>query len=176
MCYNILQTILRKGKVMSMRKGIAVILILAAFLCCGCKKEAEPRMLPQKGDFSVTLPEGYFLGNIQEDSCLIFNEEGIAVGGIRLADLLPKELTTDGPAVPRYLDSLIPGSEYFCWLGSDKDNPIQYVSHQFTDPDTKERRIISRTLYVKDGIVYDLYLDTLLVSDNEISKIRTIVE
>lgn len=159
-----------------MRKKILMIFLVVAVFCCGCQKKSEPRVLPEKGDFSFVLPEGYFIGEMEDRSCLIFNEEGIAIGGIRLADLLPKELAADGSAVPQYLDSLVPGSEYFAWLGSDKDNPVQYVTHQFTDPDTQERRIISRMLFVRDGIVYDLYLDTALVSDEEISQIRTLAE
>ena len=159
-----------------MRKKILFFLIAVAIICCGCQKEAGPRVLPEKGEFSFLMPEGYFIGEVQDPSCLIFNEEGIAVGGIRLADLLPKELVSDGPAVPQYLESLAPGSEYFIWLGSDKKDPVQYVTHQFTDPETQERRIISRTLFVKDGIVYDLYLDTALVSDDDISRINAIME
>lgn len=159
-----------------MRKKILFFLIAAAIICCGCQKEAGARVLPEKGEFSFLMPEGYFIGEVQDTSCLIFNEEGIAVGGIRLADVLPKELASDGPAVPQYLESLAPGSEYFAWLGSDKKDHVQYVTHQFTDPETQERRIISRTLFVKDGIVYDLYLDTALVSDDDISRINAIME
>lgn len=159
-----------------MRKWFAALLAMIAVFSCACARTSEPRVLPEKGEFSFALPAGYTYGDIQDTACVIYNGSGTAVGGIRLADLLPKELKTDNPAVPQYLDSLIPGCEFFIWLGDDPKNPVQYVSQQFTDTETQERRAIYRILFVRDDIVYDLHLNPEVIAEEEIAKFHPIAE
>jgi len=160
-----------------MRRTIAAIFLILATFICGCGKNAQPRVLPEKGDFSFILPEGYSLDDISDTECTIINEGGTAVGGIRLADILPKELADKkSTALPRYLDSRVPGCEFFSWVGSDPKNPVHYVTQQFSDPETQERRAIYRLIFVKNDIVYDLYLDTALISDDEIERFHSVAE
>ena len=155
-----------------MRKVLSIMLIVLALLSCGCER-SEP--VPEKGDFSFTLPEGYSIGQITDKDCVITGKEGTAIGGIRLAEMtLRDHRDSDGPAIPRYLDGLVEGCEFFSWVEGDKKAPVRFITQQFTDPDTRERRILYRILFIKDGGVYDMWFDTGLISEDEIQRFHPI--
>ena len=157
-----------------MQKNLVWLLFCLAVFCCGCAK-AEP--IPEKGDFSFVLPEGYSISDVTDKDCIILNEQEAAIGGIRLAEMTVKDyLDSDGPAIPRYLDDLIEGCEFFSWVGGDKKAPVRYITQQFNDPDTQERRVFYRILFIKDGGVYDMWFDTALISDEQIGNFHHIPE
>lgn len=160
-----------------MKKSIPYLLLICAILLCGCAKKEAPRVLPEKGDFSFSLPEWYTLADVQDTCCLIQTENGLTVGGIRLADILPKELEdSESPAVYQYLDSIVPGCEFFSWVGENEENRVYQITMQFSDPDYKDKRVFVRYIFQKADIVYDMWFDTNYISDEQIAKFSSIVE
>ena len=156
---------------------LSILLILTAVLLLGCQEQP----IPEKGDFTFSLPEGYSLSNITDKNCDILREDGTVVGGIILTEISQKDMKkdSDSPAIPRYLDSVAGPenmSEYFCWLGDEPDYPTLYMSHYVTNLETKEKTEYKRLIFVRDGGVYDLWLDPQIMDENHISDFNSIVE
>jgi len=147
-----------------MRKIYPVLMLLLVLLV-GCGKET----IPERGDFSFTLPQGYSISQVTDISCTILDPEGAAVGGINLTDIRPSELKNKrSTALPRYLNETAEGCEFFSWVGDDPQNPVHYVSQYVTDAQTGEKLEFYRLLFVKNGGVYDLWLDLSAILDTSV--------
>lgn len=154
-------------------KLVLSILLLSAMIS-GCQKNDN---VPEKGDFTYDLPEGFVISDVTEKDCAIVDSDGVTVGGMILTDLKGKDLTdADSVALPQYLEDIAEGSEYFSWTGGDDAHPIHYLTQYFTDPDTQEKREYYRVFFVKDSGVYDMWFDTALMDEDTISKFLPIAE
>lgn len=159
------------------RRKIFIPFLLLAVLLLGCEKET----IPEKGDFSVSLPEGYSISNVTDKTCDILRSDGALVGGMVLTDILPSDLQrdSDSPAIARYLDSvagLENMSEYFSWLGEEPDYPTLYMDHYITNSETQEKTTYKRVIFVRDGGVYDLWFDLQVMDEEEVPDFYSIVE
>ena len=140
----------------------AVILLIGVLTGCGAgtasPETTEPAAVAGKFDFP--LPQGYVMENVTDRDCSIVDTNGTAVGGITLTDLEEGDLTEEfGNGVILYLESIAEGSEYFAWKGEDEDSPVLYMTHYAPVPDSQEKKTYKRVLFVRDGGVYDLWLD-----------------
>ena len=159
------------------RRKIFIPFLLLAVLLLGCGKET----IPEKGDFSVSLPEGYSISNVTDKSCDILRSDGALVGGMVLTEIAPEDMKrdSDSPAIPRYLDSvagLENMSEYFSWLGEEPDYPTLYMDHYITNSETQEKTTYKRVIFVRDGGVYDLWFDLQVMDEEEVPDFYSIVE
>lgn len=74
-----------------MKHSVARILILLLFsvMIAGC---GDKTVIPKKGDFSFSVPEGYSIENITDTQCDILQDNGSVIGGIAITDLKLKDL------------------------------------------------------------------------------------
>lgn len=140
---------------------------------------------PKDYDFDFGVPEGFTLGTPEGDSCPIF-WDGVVVGGFRgteltermlqeddgtlnINDYLPEDKITYAEdsaaefAVTRFLSQGLPettGYEYILMYAEDSSGgPAVSVSWKETDYETGDVKESSHTLFRKNGITYDLWLD-----------------
>ena len=154
-------------------KLILVFLVLAMVIS-GCNSREKA---PEAGDFSFELPEGFTISDVTDMTCTVRDGEGTVVSTIRLADITPSQLWDDDDgALPRYLNKVAYGCEYFGWKGGDEAHPLHYITLYFPDPDTLERRESYRVLFVKDGGVYDMWLDRKKLDADTVTAFEAIAE
>ena len=153
-------------------KLILVFLVLAMVIS-GCNSREKA---PEAGDFSFELPEGFTISDVTDMTCTVRDGEGTVVSTIRLTDITPSQLWDDDGALPRYLNKVAYGCEYFGWKGGDEAHPLHYIKLYFPDPDTLERRESYRVLFVKDGGVYDIWLDRKKLDADTITAFEAVAE
>ena len=151
---------------------IAAILMLALAIS-GCAFREE---VPEAGNFSFELPEGFTISDVTDMTCTVLDGDGTVVSTIRLTDITPSQLWYDDGALPRYLNKVAYGCEYFGWKGGDEAHPLHYITLYFPDPDTLERRESYRVLFVKDGGVYDMWLDRKKLDADTVTAFEAIAE
>ena len=151
---------------------IAAILMLALAIS-GCAFREE---VPEAGNFSFELPEGFTISDVTDMTCTVRDGEGTVVSTIRLTDITPSQLWDDDGALPRYLNKVAYGCEYFGWKGGDEAQPLHYITLYFPDPDTLERRESYRVLFVKDGGVYDMWLDREKLDAQTVTAFEAVAE
>ena len=102
-------------------KWILVFLMLAlAVSGCGSREA-----VPEVGDFSFELPEGFTISDVTDTSCTVLDGECAVVSTIRLTDITPSQLwDDDDSALPRYFNKVAYGCEYFGWKGGDEAHPL----------------------------------------------------
>ena len=154
-------------------KWILVFLVLAlAVSGCGSREK-----VPEVGDFSFELPEGFTISDVTDMTCTVLDGEGTVVSTIRLTDITPSQLwDDDDSALPRYLNKVAYGCEFFGWKGGDEAHPLHYITLYFSDPNTLERRESYRVLFVKDGGVYDMWLDREKLDEDTITAFEAVAE
>ena len=150
---------------------LAVLMLTLALSGCGSREK-----VPQVGNFSFELPEGFTISNVTDMTCTVLDGEGTVVSTIRLTDITPSQLWDDDGALPRYLNKVAYGCEYFGWKGGDKAHPLHYITLYFPDPDTLERRESYRVLFVKDGGVYDMWLDREKLDAQTVTAFEAVAE
>ena len=151
-----------------MKKYLLMLLLLALILT-GC---ADQSAVPEAGNLTFDLPEGYSVADKTDMNCSIVRDEDRAeVGGIILTQLTEKNMSEQ---MLLHLDSVTGTgviNEYFSWKAESKGTPIMLVSHYMTDPDTMVREEFHRIVFVKEGSVYDMWFDTKLIGVDEIEEI-----
>ena len=154
-------------------KWILVFLVVTLVLS-GCGSRGK---VPEVGDFSFELPEGFTISDVTDMTCTVRDGEGTVVSTIRLTDITPSQLWDDDDgALPRYFNKVAYGCEYFGWTGGDEAHPLHYITLYFPDPDTLERRESYRVLFVKDGGVYDMWLDKEKLDADTITAFEAVAE
>lgn len=151
---------------------LAILMLALVITGCGAREQ-----VPQVGDFSFELPDGFTISNVTDTSCAVLDAEGTVVSTIRLTDITPSQLwDDDDAALPRYLNKVAYGCEYFGWKGGDEAHPLHYITLYFNDPNTLERREGYRVLFVKDGGVYDMWLDREKLDADTITAFEAVAE
>ena len=150
---------------------LAVLMLTLALSGCGSREK-----VPQVGDFSFELPEGFTISDVTDMTCTVLDGEGTVVSTIRLTDITPSQLWDDDGALPRYLNKVAYGCEYFGWKGGDEAHPLHYITLYFSDPNTLQRREGYRVLFVKDGGVYDMWLDREKLDAQTVTAFEAVAE
>lgn len=150
---------------------LAVLMLTLALSGCGSREK-----VPQVGDFSFELPEGFTISDVTDMTCTVLDGEGTVVSTIRLTDITPSQLWDDDGALPRYLNKVDYGCEYFGWKGGDEAHPLHYITLYFSDPNTLQRREGYRVLFVKDGGVYDMWLDREKLDAQTVTAFEAVAE
>lgn len=154
-----------------------IVCILLA-LCCllsGCQTGAPSETTAAEtqitaSDFSFTLPEGYSFGGETASSISILKDDQIVGGIINTgldASLLDEK---EHKSVQKYLESLGPIPLIPEWIIMNGGNFLA-VSLAITDPDTDVRTETSRRMFDHDSMIYDLWVDSALVTEDEKSEI-----
>lgn len=148
----------------------------------------------EEPDFNFNLPENFTLGTPSGNACPILYG-GAEVGGIALTrlnelalqsddgrlninDYLPEaevrfgEFSTAQFALSRYLSRNLPetsGYEYMIYYGTDRDElPTADVMWKVTDGETGDVTEYLHTFFVKNCMVYDLWLNYSLLDKDRV--------
>lgn len=137
-------------------------------LCCialllaltGC---SDGTVIPEKGDFSYQVTEGYSIADVTDKSCAIVRDsDGQQVGGVELTALQRKDLwQKNSKNIMAYLREDFHKAEicdFFTFNGS-KMNPVVSISLNIRDPETQETHSYSHRFFDQDSAVYHLWLD-----------------
>ena len=150
---------------------LAVLMLTLALSGCNSREKA-----PEAGDFSFELPEGFTISDVTDMTCTVLDGEGTVVSTIRLTDITPSQLWDDDGVLSRYLNKVAYGCEYFGWKGGDEAHPLHYITLYFPDPNTLQRREGYRVLFVKDGGVYDMWLDREKLDAQTVTAFEAVAE
>lgn len=153
-------------------KQICLLLAICCLLC-GCaasapaETEATMPVYPAASSSDFSLPVGYALAD-ETTAAIIKTEDGQIVGGIINTELDTACLEeSDSESIFEYLTSY-PRCEYI----SQNADGFKAISMAVTDPQTSNREETARYLFGKDGLCYDLWLDSAALSHDERTVIR----
>ena len=147
-----------------------IICIIMA-LCCllsGCA--GTPAPLPTvevtESDFSFELPEGFAFED-ETTTAISITKDGKIIGGIVNTCLdtavLEEEYHT---SISRYYDTVYPSPLIPEWFAFNGDN-VLIMTLSITNSETNERTETIRRIFAHDELVYDCWLDSNLVSEDE---------
>ena len=158
-------------------KRICLLLVFCLLLCaCGKTEEFvyEPTIItyPPADSADFTLPEGYAFAD-DTTASIVRSSDGQVVGGILDMEMTEENLELTGHNSPtdQYLMSL----GYVCEYLSMNADGYKAVSHYITDKGSEERRETSRSLFPREGMCYDLWLEIDSTTDEERSLIQKAV-
>ena len=134
-----------------------IVLILAL---TGC---SDGTVIPEKGDFSYQVTEGYSIADVTDKSCAIVRDsDGQQVGGVELTTLRRKDLwQKNSKNIMAYLHKdfhKAPIGDFFMFNGSKKD-PVVSMNLNIQDQETQEVHSYSHRFFDQDSAVYHLWLD-----------------
>lgn len=134
-----------------------IVLILAL---SGC---SDGTVIPEKGDFSYQVTEGYSIADVTDKSCAILRDsDGQQVGGVELTSLRRKDLwQKNSKNIMAYLQEDFHKAQigdFFMFDGSKKD-PVVSINLNIQDPETQEIHSYSHRFFDQDSAVYHLWLD-----------------
>ena len=112
-------------------KKLFVICLLLVLVLSGCGSPAASdasyeTLVPEVGDFTFALPEGYSVADIEDFACTILrDEDGAAVGGMEVTALTQNALTEDK------------AKSILLYLQKDfhKTNDVEYITSHWTEGD-----------------------------------------
>ena len=149
-------------------KKLFVICLLLVLVLSGCASPATgsgadyETIVPEAGDFTFELPEGYSVEDITDFSCTILrDEDAAAVGGIEVTPLTQKALTEDK------------AKSILLYLQNDfhQTNDVEYITSHWTEGDPMvtvhlrkhsedgSESMYSHIFFEQDSFVYHLWLD-----------------
>lgn len=154
---------------------------LLAFFCllfCACGKTEEfvyaPTIItyPAAAGSDFTLPEGYAFAD-ETTASIVRSSDGQVIGGILDIGITEEELETEGHDSPtsKYLKSL----GYWCEYISMNADGYKAVSLYITHEGSEERWETSRSLFPRNGMCYDLWLEIAITTDEERNVIQKTV-
>ncbi len=154
-----------------MRKMITLVLsaLLLSAIISGCGSK-----MPEKGDFSFDLPEGFSVSDVTDQNCsIVHDEDGTAVGGIELTQLKRRDLKdSDTINAMKYVQHEFHKTndiEFFASNWGDK-HPIITINLTKYEDDSEEKHDFSHIFFEneKDSGVYHMWFD-LAVIDSDIA-------
>lgn len=165
-----------------MKKIISFALVLVLVLAfAGCGKETAPvyETVPlAKGDFAFGLPAGYSVANETDTKCDIVDANNQTVGGIDVTQLTETAVSdSSDPSFMHYLD-FVGGNEAiseYITMSSSNEHICQLVNNKITNPETDEATEYTRYFIVKNGVVYDMWLNNGLVTSEVIDMFKSTI-
>lgn len=137
-------------------------LLLMATMLVGC---GDKTVVPEKGDFSFSLPEGYSIASITDTQCdIIHDDSGTVIGGIAVTDLRLKDLKDENiKKVMQYLRTTFHKTNRveFCSMNYGEAHPgvsVNVTAHY--DDNTSEE--YWHYFFEKELGVYHLWFDMSL--------------
>lgn len=151
-----------------MKKFTALFLLLVLVLT-GC---ADKTVIPEVGDFSFDLPEGYSIANITDMKCSIIRDEDDTVaGGIEVTALTLKDVSgRKSDNIMLYLQNDFHNTNNIEYITSHWGNKHKIVSvnlKKYTDEGQEE--VYSHFFFEKDMGIYHIWLYQD-VADSDVQK------
>ena len=153
-----------------MKKLCLLVAICLLFSGCAISAPSEPSTVsaayPAGSASDFSLPKGY---TFEEDTTasIIRTEDSQIVGGIIVTDLHNDCVLEDTCTHLReYLTGLAQTPKYVEYLSMLSDSKA-YISVAITDPENDPRAEQSHTLFEKDTLWFDIWVDKELVTEEE---------
>ena len=161
-----------------MKKIFLLIAVCLLFSGCMTSAKTEPVSTsvtyPAASAADYSLPEEYTFSD-ETTASIIRIEDNQIVGGIILTDLHAECVLSDNCTHLReYLTGLAPMPKYVEYLSMLFENRA-FISVAITDPEADTRAEQSHTLFEKDSIWFDIWLDKALVSEEERNSLLSAV-
>lgn len=145
-----------------------IILSLICLIFSGCYQstpvptESVPETLP----FEFPLPNGYTL-TPKSDNAISIIQNGQVIGGIIRTDLDVSCITdTNCTHISEYLKSFASPPLFADYINMYFDG-IAYITLQISDRETGPVSNQSHTLFERDAVCFDYWVDSALVTDEE---------
>lgn len=155
-------------------KKYAALIVLFMFILTGC---SDQTVVPEAGDFSFDLPDGYSVANITEQNCsIVRDEDGVIVGGIEVTALKHKDVNgRNSENVILYLQNdfhMTNNIEYtaFHWGKTHKIIEVSLKKHT----DDGQEEMFLHYFFEKDPVIYHCWLDTDAVDSEAANQFRAI--
>lgn len=154
-----------------MKKMITLVLsaLLLSAVISGCGSK-----MPEKGDFSFDLPEGFSVSNVTDQNCsIVRDEDGVAVGGFELTQLKRRDLKDSNTTnVMKYVQHEFHKTndiEFFAANWGHK-HPIITINLTKHEDNSVEKHDFNHIFFEneKDSGVYHIWFD-LAVIDSDIA-------
>ena len=149
-----------------------ILFVFCLLLMTGCSTQ----QIPDTGDFSFTLPDGYSLTDITEQSCsIICEEDSQTIGGMELTALSQKDL--NGKNTDNMISYLLDDFH--------QTNDVEYLTshwgkhhkivivHLDKPGGNSQEEHFSHIFFEKDSGVYHLWLDLNIVDYDTESQFKT---
>lgn len=139
-------------------KKIIAIFSLFALLLTGC---ADKTVVPEVGDFSFDLPEGYAIANITDKNCAIIrNEDGVIAGGIEITTLTLKDVNgNDSLNILLYLQNDFHNTNNVEYIASHWGKKHEIVSVNLKKhTDEGQEEMYKHLFFEKDKGIYHIWL------------------
>lgn len=140
-----------------MRKYIPFFLLMALMLAA-C---TDGTIIPEKGNFSFDLPDGYSLANRTDSQCDIVRDDSGTVGGFEITQLKLKDLKDKNTKnILHYLQTDFYGTNYveFVSMHMGKEHPAVSVSMTAHYEDGTSRDC-KHCFFEKEKGVYHMWFD-----------------
>ncbi len=139
--------------------SVLLVLLLIATMLVGC---GDKTVVPEKGDFSFSLPDGYSIKNITDTKCdLVQDDSGATVGGFAITDLKIRDLKDENTKnIMQYLKTSFhkTNSVEFCAMNFGHTHPAVSVNITAYYEDNRASKY-SHYFFEKDLGVYHMYFD-----------------
>lgn len=147
------------------------VFLLAALLLCGC---GSGTAVPEKGDFSYTLPEGYSISDVSDKNCSIVRaEDQTVVGGIEVTGLKHRDLKDKSSKnILLYLQNDFHGTNDIEFIASNWGSKHPMVSVQLSKPvdSSQAKQTFFHYFFKQDSVVYHMWLDGNEIDSQEKSQ------
>jgi len=141
-----------------MKRYLAFALFLMIVMA-GC---SDKNVVPEVGDFSFDLPDGYSIANVADKNCSIIRaDDGAVAGGIEVTALGLKDVTgskTDN--IMLYLQKdfhMTYNVEYIATHWGDENKIVSVNLKKYTDGGKEE--LYTHIFFQKDSGVYHIWLN-----------------
>lgn len=155
-------------------KNYITLILLFMLILTGC---SDKTVVPEVGDFSFDLPNGYSVANITDKNCsIVRDEDGVVVGGIEVTALKLKDVNgSKGENVMLYLQNDFHMTNDIEYIASHwgKTHKIVEVSLKKHADDGQEEMFL-HYFFEKDLGIYHCWLDTDEVDSEVANQFRAI--
>lgn len=155
-------------------KRCFVFVLLAVMILSGCGNRIS---VPQVGDFSLELPEGYAIADIADSNCkIVCTSDDLSVGGMEYTDLKHKDVydkKTDN--IMLYLQEEFHQTynvEYIATHWGSKNKIVSVNLKKHTGDGREE--MFTHIFYERNQVIYHMWLDADKVNSETIDRFQAI--
>lgn len=143
-----------------MRKILLTLLLLTLLLLTVLLPGCGRRAMPEQGDFSLALPEGYAVSEVTERECAVTRaEDGEKIGGIAVTALGRRDLKDTRTKAAMAILREFHGTGAFEFMASNWGNTHPIITVNLSFSGDGQQQEYYHAFFEKEGIVYHLWLD-----------------
>lgn len=143
---------------------LTIISLLVAALLCGCQQQKAPEAFP------FSLPESITLVDAAGSACSL-SLDNQKIGGIVCTDMKEDNLK-DEDGLIAYFEAIAPLPQTFEYISMfSEDGNYWTATLKITNPDTNVKTYSHHYFFLREGAIYDLWMDDSLVDEKQQEEI-----